>query len=143
MPPKSYRLLCLLLCGMLTLGGCIIVVEEDDDWYHDDLHGTSWYLEVIWVHGHRHRAADQSFAISFPSERELTGNSGCTSFTADYDLSDKGIRFDRFRTSTFGCQEDEVGGMLLEYLPEAENLQIQDERLEFTTDSGTRLVFRP
>ena len=124
----------------VAAAGCIIVVEEDDD-YYSELHGSSWYLEIIWIHGHSHRVQQQDYALSFASENELTGTAGCASFTAGYDLADQEIRINRFRTSTFGCQDDDLRSLFLEHLPEVSDLEVDGVQLEMTTEAGNRLVF--
>ena len=135
--------LLLLLIGFVG-SGCIIVVDEDDfgRGRSHGLHGTSWTLEFIWVHGHRYRASEASYGISFSSAEEMTGTAGCSSFTADYDVTDDSIRINRFRTSTFGCDEDEVGQLFLEYLPAASDLTMTDDALELEAGDEVQLVFR-
>ncbi|MFT4604386.1 MAG: heat shock protein HslJ, partial [Rhodothermales bacterium] len=103
---------------------------------------TSWTLDFIWVHGHRYRAQEASYGINFSSAEEMTGTAGCASFTADYDVTDESIRINRFRTSTYGCDEDEVGSLFLEYLPAASDLTVTDETLEIEAGDQVQLVFR-
>lgn len=130
----------LLLVG-IAISGCIVVVEENDFRRNHGLHGTSWTLEFIWVHGHSYRAQEASYGISFSSAEEMTGTAGCASFTADYDVDDESIRINRFRTSTFGCDEDEVRTLFLEYLPAASDLTMTDQTLELEAGEGVQLVF--
>lgn len=138
----SWFTLPLLLLVGIAASGCIVVVEENDFGRHHGLHGTSWTLEFIWVHGHRYRAQESSYGLSFKSAEELTGTSSCASFTADYNVSDESIRINRFRTSTYGCDEDEVGTLFLEYLPTARGVTMSDQTLELAAGDEVQMVFR-
>ncbi|MFT5143088.1 MAG: heat shock protein HslJ [Rhodothermales bacterium] len=128
-----------LLALLLAVSGCIVVVDDGGGGRGHGLSGTTWYLGVVWVGGHGYRSSNQDYGISFRTEDELSGTAGCASFTADYDASESSIAINRFRTSTFGCGDDEVRTAFLENLPAVDDMILEGSTLQLTTRSGATI----
>jgi heat shock protein HslJ len=126
-----------LFALLFAVSGCIVVV--DDDGRRRGLSGTTWFLGVVWVGGHAYRSNNQDYGISFRTEDELSGTAGCASFTADYNASESTIAINRFRTSTFGCGDDEVRTAFLESLPAVDDMTLDGSTLHLTTRSGATI----
>jgi heat shock protein HslJ len=129
------------LISTTALSSCILVVEENDFGRRNGLYGTTWYLEFLVVGGHSHRTSDRSYGLSFRTESELSGTAGCASFNADYNAADSRLKISRFRTSTFGCESDDVQTLFLEYLPAVSEFNLNGDNLEVVTGGDARMVF--
>lgn len=67
----------------LTLPACVVVVDDDVLDLHDDLKGTRWELEILYVRGTSF-AVTEGYTLHLRSSRDFGGVADCNTYGGAY-----------------------------------------------------------
>ena len=135
-----FLIACILLIP-IAVSGCILVVEEDHD-RHGHLHGTDWYLEIVFYGVRSIAAPEQGVELSFVDEDRFEGVSLCGPFNGVYSLSDRDeLSIDSFSSDGGTCESNEATSLFLSQLPRARQLIREDKSIRINTGRGDYLIF--
>ncbi len=120
---------------------CIVVVEEDDRDRRRYLHGSEWYLEVVFYRTETAQAADRNVQIAFSEDGFLTGNAECGAFNGLYEVNDNGgIEFSDVDVSQ-NCSGQPVTELVIDGLRSARTYEVDEHSLRIETDRNGYLSF--
>lgn len=129
------HLLAIMMLPMLA-SACIVVVEEDRD-RHRHLHGSEWYLEVVFYRTQTVEAAEREVQVQFAENGTLTGQSDCGSFTGFY-TTNENDGFDVTSVELSGsCSQNSTARLMAEGLRAATSYEADASSLRIrTADQG-------
>lgn len=133
-------ILALLLVPILA-SACIIVVEEDDRDRRRYLHGSEWYLEVVFYRTQTIQASDRTVQVEFADSGLLTGTAACGSFRGSYTLNENGgMDVDTIELDE-NCGGERATELLVEGLRSARTYEVDENTLRIDTREEGYLSF--
>ena len=138
-----YSRVSLLLALILPIvaSACIVVVEEDDRDRRRHLHGSEWYLEVVFYRTQTIQATDRMVQVAFAENGTLTGDAGCGTFGGFYSVNDNGgLEVDSLNLSE-NCGGQSTVELLVDGLRSARSFEVDESTLRIDTDQDGYLSF--
>ena len=138
-----YSRVSLLLALILPIvaSACIVVVEEDDRDRRRHLHGSEWYLEVVFYRTQTIQATDRTVQVDFAENGTLTGDAGCGTFSGFYSVNDNGgLEVDSLNLSE-NCGGQSTVELLVDGLRSARSFEVDESTLRIDTDQDGYLSF--
>lgn len=133
----------LLLALLLPIfaSACIIVVEEDDRDRRRYLHGSEWYLEVVFYRTQTIQASDRTVLVDFDEDGTLTGNAGCGTFSGLYTVNENGGLNVEAVDLTETCGGQQEAELLVDGLRSARTYEVDGNSLRIDTEQDGYLSF--
>jgi len=133
-------ILALMLLPILA-SACIIVVEEDDRDRRRYLHGSEWYLEVVFYRTQTIQATDRSVQVDFAENGVLSGSADCGTFSGFYTLNENGgMDVDSIDLSE-NCGGQGATQLLVDGLRSARTYEVDENVLRIDTGDNGYLSF--
>ena len=138
---RVHTVLSLLIALPLFLPGCILVVEENDrDRRH--LHGSEWYLEVVFYRTQTLAATDREIELAFIDDTQFEGNSNCGPFRGTYQMNgDNDVAIESIEANLNGCEPSGSSAVFLDQLARARTLDVSEQVLRINTEGSNYLQF--
>lgn len=119
---------------------CIVVVEEDRD-RHRHLHGSEWYLEVVFYRTQTLQASDRTVSVSFAENGVLTGQTGCGPINGFYTVNENGgIDVESVEMSA-QCGGEQATQLFADGLRSARTYEADETSLRIETENNGYLSF--
>lgn len=114
----------------------IVVVEEDRD-RHRYLHGSKWYLEVVFYRTQTLDAADRDATFQFGADGVLTAETACGGFTGFYTSEEDGTMAVTGLEADSACESDASTRLVMDGLQSARTFDVDGKALRIhTADNG-------
>lgn len=125
----------------IVASACIVVVEEDDRDRRRHLHGSEWYLEVVFYRTQTIEADDRTVSVDFAEDGLISGNAGCGPFTGFYTVNDNGGLDIESIDLNENCGGQSAAELLVDGLRSARAYEIDGNSLRIDTEQDGYLSF--
>ena len=129
------KIISLVILFVILLSACGNIDGES-------LNGTSWELVVI---NNRHPIEGSTITISF-KDGQVSGSSGCNSFSGEYQVRGKKIEFGMMMSTLMACVDPammEQETAFMQYFGNTQRFELVDGQLQFFGSGDEALMFIP
>jgi len=132
----------LIACGVSGL------FNDGEGNHQAELEGITWFLEAMGPLGNPKPAADDKLVtmIFDFSEGHVSGNGGCNSYSADFDINGSKISIGLAMSTLMACFPEEIMEQETAFhqmLAKVERYGVESGKLSIYTSDGQVLVFSP